>query len=167
MTSGSFDASLPIASIARGTRRGSLAETRDARDSSATSSSAPRRPSTASLGRTRRGRSDPKDASEEEKDFIDDARGDRRDVVRARATEIDDDDAFVRERPRAARGWTRSGRSGRSRRSRGSRRRTRAADEVEIDDDEIEIEIDDDDDARAREKRRRERIVGGVDEIHG
>ena len=37
MTSGSFDASLPIASIARGTRRGSLAETRDARDSSATS----------------------------------------------------------------------------------------------------------------------------------
>ena len=100
---------------------------------------------------------DSKDASEEEKDFIDDARGDRRDVVRARATEIDVDDAFVRERPRAARGWTRSGRS---RRSRGSRRRTRAADEVEI-------EIDDDDDARAREKRRRERIVGGVDEIHG
>jgi hypothetical protein len=164
MTSGSFDASLPIASIARGTRRGSLAETRDARDSSATSSSAPRRPSTASLGRTRRGRSDPKDASEEEKDFIDDARGDRRDVVRARATEIDDDDAFVRERPRAARGWTRSGRSGRSRRS---RRRTRDADEIEIDADEIEIEIEIDDDARAREKRRRERIVGGVDEIHG
>ena len=104
---------------------------------------------------------DSKDASEEEKDFIDDARGDRHDVVRARATEMDDD-AFVRERPRAARGWTRSGRS---RRSRGSRRRTRDADEIEIDDD--EIEIDDDDDARAREKRRRERIVGGVDEIHG
>ena len=107
---------------------------------------------------------DSKDASEEEKDFIDDARGDRRDVVRARATEIDVDDAFVRERPRAARGWTRSGRSRRSRRS---RRRTRDADEIEIDDNEIEIEIDDDDDARAREKRRRERIVGGVDEIHG
>ena len=162
MTSGSVDASLPIASIARGTRRGSLAETRDSSDSSATSPSARRRPSTASLGRARRRRLDSKDASEEEKDFIDDARGDRRDVVRARATEIDVDDAFVRERPYAARGWTRSGRS---RRSRGSRRRTRAADEVEIDADEIEIEIDDDDDARAREKRRRERIVGGVDEI--
>ena len=121
------------------------------RDSIATSPSAPRRPSTASVWRARRRRSDSKDASEEEKDFIDDARGDRRDVVRTQATEIDGVDAFVRERPRGARGRTRSGRS------------RRDADEIEIDDDEIEI----DDDARAREKRRRERIVGGVDEIHG